>query len=85
MIRNSINTLYVGVTQNPEERLRYHNQKRGAQYTKQTPSYEIVFLEQHETLAQARKREIQVKKWRRDKKEFLIERYEKGLPTKQSD
>ena len=83
MIKNSADKLYVGITENPIERLRYHNAKQGAKFTKYIPDFKIVFLEKHETLESSRKREIQIKKWRRDKKEFLIERYSNGLPTKQ--
>jgi putative endonuclease len=82
MIKNSIGKIYIGITQNPEERVAYHNQKRGAQFTKYIPNFTIVFLEQYENLTQARGREIQIKKWRRDKKEFLIERYKNGLETR---
>lgn len=84
MIRNSANKLYIGVTEDPEARLRYHNEKRGAQFTKRIPTFEIVFLEQYVTLTEARKREIQLKKWRREKKKLLIRRYSRGLPTKVS-
>ena len=82
MIKNSVNKLYVGITQNPDERAAYHNNQQGAQFTKRIPNFKIVFLEQYEILAQARKREIQIKKWRREKKESLIERFKQGLPTK---
>jgi putative endonuclease len=82
MIKNSSDKLYVGVTVNPEKRLATHNTQRGAQYTKRLPDFKIVFLEKYENLEQARKREIQIKKWRRDKKEMLIERYKNGLETK---
>ena len=82
MARNSWNDLYVGITDNPEQRLKYHNEKRGALYTKRESKFKIVFLEKHSTLAQARAREIQIKKWRRDKKEMLVTRYKEGLPTK---
>lgn len=82
MIKNSANKLYVGVTDSPESRLEYHNQKRGAKFTKYIPDFKIVFLEEHSTLAEARKREIQIKKWRRDKKELLIARYSQGLDTR---
>ena len=61
MLKNSANKLYVGITKDPDERVVYHNQKRGAKFTKYTPTFKIVFLEQYETLAQARKREIQIK------------------------
>ena len=81
MIKNSVDKLYVGATEDPRARLLYHNQKRGAQFTKRVPTFEIVFLEEHLTLSEARKREIQIKKWRREKKEMLIERYKQGLST----
>ena len=82
MMKNSINKLYIGITANPDSRLKHHNQKRGAQFTKYKTDFKIVFLEKYPTLAEARKREIQIKKWQREKKEILIGRYQKGLPTK---
>jgi len=82
MIKNSSDKLYVGVTENPEKRLKTHNSLRGAQFTKYVPDFKIVFLEEYENLQQARKREIQIKKWSRSKKEMLIERYKNNLPTK---
>ncbi|MEK7558275.1 MAG: GIY-YIG nuclease family protein [Patescibacteria group bacterium] len=82
MIKNSANKLYVGITQNPYERLRYHNLKQGAKFTKYIPDFKIVFLEKYQTITEARQREIQIKKWRRDKKENLIKRYCDGLATK---
>ncbi len=82
MIKNSGNKLYVGITEDPQARVNYHNQKRGARFTKYIPDFKIVFLEPHTTPTQARQREIQIKKWRREKKEVLIERYTKDLSTK---
>jgi predicted GIY-YIG superfamily endonuclease len=89
MIKDDADHLYIGVTKDPQQRLTYHNERRGAQFTKQAVAYsihhqdtfKIVFLEEHETLAEARRREIQIKKWRREKKEMLIDRYRKGLET----
>jgi len=82
MIQNSYGDLYIGVSKEPQQRLKHHNSRRGALFTKRDSKFEIVFLERYPTLAEARKREIQIKKWRRDKKELLIERRKKGLPTK---
>lgn len=82
MIKNSANKLYIGITENPDDRVRYHNSKMGAKFTKYIPNFYIVFLEKHPSMTAARKREIQIKKWRREKKEKLIERYKEGLPTK---
>ena len=83
MIKNKGNKLYIGVTSDPKQRLQNHNSKRGAEFTKNNNSFFIVFLEEYFDLASARKREIQIKKWRREKKDILINRYQKGLPTKQ--
>lgn len=82
MIKDKYNNLYIGVTNNPIRRLSEHNSKRGASYTKKRCDFYIVFLEEYETLAQAREREVQIKKWRRDKKEKLISLYENGLDTR---
>ncbi len=82
MIKNSVNKLYVGISENPTERVNYHNSKRGAKFTKHLPDFVNVFLEQYDTLADARKREIQIKKWSRKKKEFLIDKYNNNLETK---
>jgi putative endonuclease len=83
MIKDSEDNLYVGITKNPEQRLAAHNKHQGAQFTKKHNNFRIVFLEEHSSLTDARRREIQIKKWRRDKKEMLIERYTKRLSTKQ--
>ncbi|MEK7194452.1 MAG: GIY-YIG nuclease family protein [Patescibacteria group bacterium] len=82
MIKNSAGKLYTGITENPSSRLEYHNQRRGAKFTKYKSDFQVVFIESRESLVQARKREIQIKKWRRDKKEELIRRYSQGLKTK---
>lgn len=82
MIKNKNNKLYIGVSANPEQRLLYHNTKQGAEFTKNNANFSIVFLEEYPTLTKARQREIQIKKWRREKKEILIDRYNKNLPTK---
>lgn len=84
MIKNSYGNLYMGITDNPERRLKEHNTKQGAGFTKNRDKFEIVFLENHTTLTEARKREIQIKKWRRDKKEKLIDLCNKGISTKLS-
>ena len=81
IIKNDDNKLYVGSSNNPQQRLNYHNKNRGALFTKDQKSFKIVLLEKYETLIAARKREVQIKNWRRNKKEKLIKRYKKGLPT----
>lgn len=82
MVKNANHKLYTGVTENPDKRFYYHNTKQGAYFTKNKSNFKIVFLEEYNTQKEARKREIQIKKWRREKKELLIERYSLGLSTK---
>jgi putative endonuclease len=82
IIKNSAGDLYVGLSENPKQRLADHNNKQGANFTKNLSDYRIVFLEEYPTLSSARKREIQIKKWRRDKKELLVKRFNDGLRTK---
>jgi len=75
------NRLYVGVSGDPKQRLYDHNHKAGASFTSHG-NFKIVFLEKYSTLKEARSREVQIKKWRREKKNMLIERFQKSLPTK---
>ena len=82
MIKNSAAKLYVGISEDPKKRVNLHNKRHGAQYTKYETDFQIVFLEAYTSLAEARTREIQIKKWRREKKDILIERYQNGLETK---
>lgn len=82
MIKNADDKLYVGVTEDLDKRLDYHNTKRGANFTKYKSDFKLVFSEKYDTLKETRQREIQIKKWRRDKKEMLIKKYSQNLPTK---
>lgn len=82
MIKNQYGDLYIGMTDNPGRRLGEHNSKRGALFTKRESGFCLVFLEPYGTFVEARRREIQIKKWRREKKERLIELYTKGFDTK---
>ena len=81
MLKNKNDALYVGITENTDKRTATHNSGQGAQFTKNKPDFKLAFLEKYLSLSEARKREMQLKKWRRDKKEFLIERYNKSIET----
>lgn len=84
MLKNVAGRIYIGMTENIGNRLRCHNTGRGARFTKSDGGFWMVFREQYATLAEARQREVQIKKWRRNKKEMLIERFRKGLTTQGS-
>ncbi|MEK7618508.1 MAG: GIY-YIG nuclease family protein, partial [Patescibacteria group bacterium] len=59
-------------TNYPPQREIRHNSGIGAQWTKQHGGGKVVYIETYDTLARAMRREIQVKKWSRKKKENLI-------------
>lgn len=65
-------TYYVGYTNNLEKRLNKHNQsKSGAHYTKIRRPVKLMYSEQFKTLSEARRREAEIKSWRRKQKERL--------------
>jgi len=63
---------YVGVATDPRDRVREHNAGQGSTFTKKRRPVKLVYAEEHENHASARKREAQLKGWRREKKEWLI-------------
>ena len=65
-------TYYVGCTNNLEKRLGEHNRsKSGAHYTKIRRPVILKYSEQFKTLLGARRREAEIKSWRRGQKENL--------------
>lgn len=72
----SDNSLYVGCTNNLEKRLKEHNHSKcGAHYTKIRRPVILKYREGFETLNEARKREAEIKRWKREKKLSLIEEH----------
>jgi putative endonuclease len=66
-------SLYVGCTNNLERRLDQHNNSKwGAHYTKTRRPVILRYSENFDTLKEARKRETEIKGWRREKKEKLL-------------
>ena len=65
--------LYIGVTNNLERRLYEHQQEIVEGFTKKYHVHKLVYYEHYEDVQQAIEREKQVKKWRREKKNLLIE------------
>lgn len=74
-ILSSINrTLYIGVTGNLKRRIWEHKNKVVPGFTERYNVDRLVYYEQTENVYSALEREKQLKKWRRDKKTFLIEK-----------
>ena len=77
ILRCNDSSYYVGVATNLKDRVREHNAGQGPTFTKKRRPVELVYVEEHESYASARKREAQLKGWRREKKEWLIS----GFPS----
>lgn len=74
ILRTSSNTLYIGQTNNLEKRLNEHRNRssKSAKYIKYFDSFELVYSETFSTRLESMRREFQIKKWTRAKKEALI-------------
>ena len=66
------NHLYIGSTSELNKRIKRHKSGYGAEFTFRNKTFEIVYSEKFATLKEARRRESQIKGWRREKKENLI-------------
>lgn len=78
IIRCLDNSLYCGQTNNLERRIKEHNLggSRSAKYTKHRGPVVLVYSEKYSTLHEAMRREVEVKRWTKIKKEEMIRGYE---------
>jgi len=66
-------SLYVGCTNDLDRRIKQHNNSKwGAHYTKIRRPVVLIHSEEFKTLVEARRRENEIKGWRREKKLTLI-------------
>ena len=72
ILRLQSGNLYIGSTKDLEKRYQRHRDGSGSTTTSTDPPVAVVFSEEHETFSIARKRETQVKRWSRAKKEALV-------------
>lgn len=74
ILRCSDNSLYCGQTNNLQRRIHEHNfdKNKSAKYLKGKTPVLLMYSENYPTLQDAMKREWQVKKWTKAKKEALI-------------
>lgn len=74
ILRTSSNTLYIGQTNNLDRRIKEHASKstKSARYVRYFTSCELVYSEIYESRGDAMRREMELKKWTRLRKEKLI-------------
>lgn len=79
LARCNDDSLYIGSCADIKAREEKHNKGEGAEYIKNRRPIRIIYFEEFHTLIEARRREAQIKRWKRIKKENLV-KY--GHPTK---
>ena len=72
ILKCSDGSFYAGSTTNLENRVKTHNQGKGATYTSKRRPVQLIYHEQFKSFDDAVQRERQVKKWSGAKKEALI-------------
>ena len=65
--------LYIGACNDVDKRYTEHCRGKASRTTKLDPPVDIVYTEEFETFVQARRREAQIKRWTRAKKEALVD------------
>lgn len=80
ILRCSDDTLYCGMTNDLAKRIKEHNgSKKSAKYTSGRRPVKLVYHENFPTIQEALKRESEVKKWTKSKKEVLVSSYSNVL------
>jgi predicted GIY-YIG superfamily endonuclease len=72
VLRLQSGSLYPGTTADLKRRYEEHCTKRACRTTTLDPPAALVYSEEYETFSEARRREAQVKRWSRAKKEALV-------------
>ena len=72
-------SLYAGTTTDLNRREEEHNQGKGAKYTRSRRPVTLVWWERFGTKSAALKREAEVKKWRKSRKEKLAMLHSKPM------
>ena len=71
-LRLKSKNLYIGATTDLDQRCEEHFTGKACRTTALDPPTSLVYSEEFETFSEARKREAQIKRWSRLKKEALI-------------
>ncbi len=74
ILRCSDNSLYSGITKDPQRRVKEHNfdNAKASKYTRARRPVKLVYTEKCKSKESALKREAEVKSWEKKKKEALV-------------
>jgi len=72
ILRLKSGSLYIGATTDLKQRYQDHQNGKACRTTKLDSPFKMVYSESLPTFSDARKREAQIKRWTRAKKEALV-------------
>ena len=72
ILRLKSGKLYIGATKDLDQRYKDHCSGKACRTTKLDPPVALIYSDEFETFVEARKRETQIKRWSRAKKEALV-------------
>lgn len=72
ILRLKSGALYIGATTDLDQRYKDHRSGKACRTTNLDPPVGLVYSEELDTYSDARKREAQIKRWSRAKKEALV-------------
>lgn len=72
ILRLSDDSLYTGITKDIEKRIEKHEAGEGSKYVRSRLPCELVYQEKIGSRKKALKREAEIKKWNKEKKEKLV-------------
>ncbi len=72
LLRCSDGSLYTGITTDPVRRLKQHNRGQASKYTAARRPVRLLWKERHRSRSSALRREAQIKRWPRRRKQALI-------------
>ena len=75
LVRCADDTIYTGISIDVSARVTKHNSGRGAKYTSTRLPVRLIYSESQPNRISAMKREIEVKKWGRNRKENLASEF----------
>ena len=81
ILQCSDGSYYIGSTHGLQQRLKAHEEGRAAAYTARRRPVYLICSEKHRSMVAARRRELQIKRWTRKKKEALIQGNMAGLKS----
>jgi putative endonuclease len=79
ILRCKDNSLYTGYTNDLENRLKVHQEGKGAKYTRGRGPFQVVYIEKFDTKEEALKREYEIKQLKRKGKLLLIQNWLKEV------